>query len=108
MTAGRWWPYPSPSANAAAPSGAPPWSSAVVGSTGLVTPCSACITTRAEPPWPGDHRIRDLAGAGLPVPCIVRLKLFTLDNRLIEEKLSRLGNDERTAVRDNLASALSD
>jgi len=42
------------------------------------------------------------------VPCIVRLKLFTLDNRLIEEKLSRLGNDERTAVRDNLASALSD
>jgi len=42
------------------------------------------------------------------VPCIVRLKLFTLDNRLIEKKLGRLGNDDRTAVRDNLESVLGD
>ena len=66
------------------------------------------ITTKAVPPWPADRRISDLASAGLPVPCIVRLKLFTLDNRLIEKKLGRLGNGDRTAVRANLESVLGD
>lgn len=66
------------------------------------------VTTKAEPAWPGDHRIGDLAGAGLPVPCIVRLKLFTLDDRLIEKKLGCLGNSDRTALRDNLESVLGD
>ena len=64
------------------------------------------ITTKAEPPWPADHTIGDLAAAGLPVPCIVRLKLFTLDNRLLEKKLGRLGNSDRTTMRDNLESVL--
>ena len=50
----------------------------------------------------------DLAVAGLPAPCIVRLKLFTLDNRLLDKKLGRLGNSDRTAVRGNLESVLGD
>ncbi len=66
------------------------------------------ITSKAEPPWPADRRIGDLAAAGLPVPCIVRLKLFTLDNSLIEKKLGSLGPKDRTAVRDNLESILGD
>ena len=66
------------------------------------------ITTKADPPWPADHRIGDLGAAGLPVPCIVRLKLFTLDNMLIEKKLGRLGKSDRTAVGDTLGSVLDD
>ncbi len=66
------------------------------------------ITTQAVPAWPADHRIGDLGQAGLPVPCIVRLKLFTLDNRLLERKLGRLANSDRTAVGDYLGTTLSD
>jgi mRNA interferase MazF len=66
------------------------------------------ITTQAEPPWPADYRIGDLGQAGLPVPCIVRLKLFTLDNRLLERRLGRLGKGERATVGENLASVLRD
>jgi mRNA interferase MazF len=64
------------------------------------------ITTKAEPPWPADHRISDHAAAGLALSCIVRLKLFTIDNRLIEKKLGRLANADRAAVGDRLESVL--
>ena len=66
------------------------------------------ITTQAEPPWPADHRIGNLAQAGLPVPCIVRLKLFTLDNRLLERRIGCLGTGDRTAMGDKLGSILGD
>jgi mRNA interferase MazF len=61
----------------------------------------AMITTRAHRPWPGDVEIEGLEQAGLPLPCIARLKLFTLDNRL----LTRLGSLS-AADRRRVASAL--
>jgi len=39
--------------------------------------------------WPADIVIENLHLTGLPVPSIIRFKLFTLDHRLI---LGRLGN----------------
>ncbi len=57
------------------------------------------ITTKVEPPWPGDRQIADRAAAGLPVACIVRLKLFTLDNRLILKKLGKLGAKDQAELR---------
>ena len=65
------------------------------------------ITTKAQPPWPADHPIADRRAAGLPVPCIIRLKLFTLDNRLLQKKLGRLGSADRTALAANLQSILA-
>jgi mRNA interferase MazF len=50
----------------------------------------AMITTRAHQPWPGDTPIVRLEEAGLNVSCIVRLKLFTLDNRLIARRVGHL------------------
>jgi mRNA interferase MazF len=46
----------------------------------------AMITTKHQPAWPGDVPITDLNSAGLPRACIVRPKLFTLDNRLLAER----------------------
>ena len=46
-------------------------------------------------PWPGDTKIADLAASGLEVPCIIRLKLFTLDNRLVLRRLGRLSAADR-------------
>jgi len=66
----------------------------------------AMITTSARSPWPGDTEIGDLAAAGLRVDCRVRLKLFTLDNRLILKTIGRLSPADRkvatTQVRKHL------
>ena len=62
----------------------------------------AMITTRGHHPWPGDCTIEGFAEAGLPLPCIVRLKLFTLDNRVILRCLGRLSDADRTSVESSL------
>lgn len=62
----------------------------------------AMITTKTHSPWPGDQPIEDLEGAGLPRPCIVRLKVFTLDNRLIIRRAGKLSEMDQEAVQASL------
>ncbi len=64
----------------------------------------AMITTKAEPDWPGDTRLHDLGEAGLRVACLVRLKLFTVDNRLIADKIGRLSPGDQRHVERALAT----
>jgi len=66
----------------------------------------AMITTKTHSPWPGDRPIEDLEAAGLPRPCIVRLKLFTLDNRLILRRTGRLSESDQTAIQKNVEEHL--
>ena len=66
----------------------------------------AMITSQGNAPWPCDCPIRDLARAGLPAPSKVRLKLFTLDLRLVRGVLGRLAPDDATLVQDMLNRAL--
>ncbi|WP_239650110.1 type II toxin-antitoxin system PemK/MazF family toxin [Methylocucumis oryzae] len=47
----------------------------------------AMITSTKHSGWPLDTRIEDLTTAGLPAPSSIRLKLFTLDNRLVLAKI---------------------
>lgn len=58
----------------------------------------AMITSAAHAPWPGDVHVTDLAAAGLTRPCLVRFKLFTLDNRFIERPTGRLAGADRLQV----------
>ena len=58
----------------------------------------AMITSAGQSSWPGDMVIRKLAAAGLNSPCLVRLKLFTLDQRLILRKSGRLAAVDITAL----------
>ena len=58
----------------------------------------AMITTKTQPPWPGDTEITQYADAGLHVPCIVRFKIFTLDNRLVLKKIGHLSQDDTKKV----------
>jgi mRNA interferase MazF len=58
----------------------------------------AMITTRSHRPWPGDTRISEPDSAGLHLPCIVRIKAFTLDNRLIVTKIGHLSAVDRKKV----------
>ncbi len=66
----------------------------------------AMITTKRAPVWPGDTPIEDLVGAGLPSPCAVRLKLFTLDNRLLLRRAGRLSEGDRARVGESLTACL--
>lgn len=60
----------------------------------------AMITTKSHLPWPGDTNIEELSPAGLHTPCVVRLKVFTLDNRLILRRSGRLsGKDCRNVAK---------
>ena len=62
----------------------------------------AMITTARSSSWPLDWPIQDLAPSGLREPCCVRLKLFTLDERLILGQLGQLAAIDRCVVRANL------
>lgn len=59
------------------------------------------ITTQSHSPWPGDTDINDLESAGLDHPSLVRLKLFTLDHRLIIKKIGQLSENDRKSFEQN-------
>jgi mRNA interferase MazF len=59
----------------------------------------AMITSSTQTPWPLDHHLHAVQSAGLRGRCLVRMKLFTLDNRLILGKLGQLGSEDEIAVR---------
>jgi len=58
----------------------------------------AMITTAARSKWPSDIAIKELEPAGLPRPCIVRWKLFTLPNESILKRAGKLADGDRNAV----------
>jgi mRNA interferase MazF len=59
----------------------------------------AMITSAAHSDWSDDVRLTDLDAAGLPVPSVVRWKLFTLDQRLVLRTAGRLAEHDRAACR---------
>lgn len=66
----------------------------------------AMITSAHNAPWPLDVAISDLEAAGLPAPSVVRMKLFTLDERFILKKAGVLGPADSRAVGESLAALL--
>ncbi len=56
--------------------------------------------------WPADVEIGNLPAAGLKKPCKVRMNLFTLDNRLILNRIGQLHPDDRGSVLAGLRSIL--
>lgn len=58
----------------------------------------AMITSAANSDWPLDAEIKDIDAAGLPSPSIVRMKLFTLDHKLILRKAGKLANKDMEVV----------
>jgi mRNA interferase MazF len=65
------------------------------------------MITSSSMRWPSDCSLRDLASAGLSTPCVVRMKLFTLDNRLIIKRIGKLGGEDQQLVAAALKSSLS-
>jgi mRNA interferase MazF len=68
----------------------------------------AMITSAKHSAWSHDVRISDAKSAGLPVPCVIRMKLFTLDHRLVLARLGNLGTADSKALRSTVAELLAD
>ena len=66
----------------------------------------AMITTKADPAWPGDTRVRDPHAAGLAATCLVRLKLFTVDNRLLVRRIGGLAAADAERVERELRTCI--
>jgi mRNA interferase MazF len=66
----------------------------------------AMITSSTHRPWPGDTAIGQLKGTGLATPSIVRLKVFTLDNRFIARRIGALDGATQSLVSSRLREAL--
>jgi len=62
----------------------------------------AMITSTLHTQWPLDSKIKYLKSAGLSKPSIIRMKLFTLDERLIIKKIGALAPTDQKTVADNL------
>ena len=58
----------------------------------------AMITSQKNPDWPLDTTITAIHRTGLTAPSKVRMKLFTLDSRLIVKKIGKLSNRDKKAV----------
>jgi mRNA interferase MazF len=67
----------------------------------------AMITTAKAVKWPLDVPIKHPEKAGLPQNSFVRMKLFTMDNRLIVKSLGYLSEPDRRKVGDNLHLLIS-
>ena len=63
----------------------------------------AMITSATHRRWPLDVQVRDLEAAGLPAPSLVRMKLFTLDERLIERRAGALSAADARDVSHTLS-----
>ena len=66
----------------------------------------AMITTAVKSHWPTDVPLADVDAAGLTAASLVRLKLFTLDNRLVARKIGTLSPRDRGAVRKMLRAVV--
>ena len=66
----------------------------------------AMMTTSGHRSWPGDVALADHKAAGLYLPCIVRLKLFTLDNRLLLKRIGSLSVNDQKKIRSQLKTYL--
>jgi mRNA interferase MazF len=66
----------------------------------------AMITSQKNPDWPLETTITSIRRTGLTAPSKVRMKLFTLDSRLIVKKIGTLTNRDKKAVENALQRLL--
>ena len=62
----------------------------------------AMITSQKNEPWPLDIFIKNKKPSGLAAPSVVRMKLFTLDDRFILRKIGHLSKADQSRVKQSL------
>jgi mRNA interferase MazF len=54
----------------------------------------AMITRATDTKWRSDHTIEEFEKSGLRDPSVVRFKIFTLDNRILQRRIGHLGDND--------------
>ena len=67
----------------------------------------AMVTSARSSQWPTDWQIKDLQAAGLPQPCVVRFKVFSLDQSLLIGSLGALSEVDRQGVQSRLLEVVA-
>ena len=67
----------------------------------------AMITSAERSSWAGDVTIDQWKEVGLRKPCLVRLKLFTIENSFLLEKIGELQTNDRLVFQKQFESYLS-
>lgn len=67
---------------------------------------AAMITSARNSDWISDVKIGSLKSSGLSVPCVIRMKLFTLSKTLIIRKIGKLSSADARLLRSRLASVM--
>jgi mRNA interferase MazF len=62
----------------------------------------AMVTRATHTRWPSDHQILELEPTGLHAASVVRFKIFTLDNRILQRRIGRLSDHDARACRGAL------
>ena len=63
----------------------------------------AMITSQKNAPWPLDTFIQHREQSGLTAASVIRMKLFTLDNRFILRKIGHLSKIDQKQVKQKLS-----
>ena len=66
----------------------------------------AMITSAKNSSWDDDFKIKDTQSTGLNIDCVVRYKIFSLDERIILKKIGSISEKEQYQIKENFLKLL--
>ena len=62
----------------------------------------AMITSAKNSRWENDFEIKDIETTGLKTDCVIRYKIFSLDERIILKKTGSICKNEQKQIKEDL------
>lgn len=66
----------------------------------------AMITSAKNSEWESDLQIKNLEPTGLKTDCVIRYKIFSLDERIVLKKIGKISENEQKLIKENLVKQL--
>lgn len=66
----------------------------------------AMITSAKNSRWDNDFEIKEIETTGLKTSCVVRYKIFSLDERIILKKVGSISENEQKQIKENLLKTM--
>ncbi len=66
----------------------------------------AMITSAKNSDWESDLQIKEIEPTGLKTDCVIRYKIFSLDERIILKRVGAISENEKTDVKEKLLKQL--
>lgn len=66
----------------------------------------AMITSAKNSRWENDFEIKEIECTGLKTDCVVRFKIFSLDERIILKRIGFLAQNEQIHIKDILSKLI--